>query len=198
MDPEANQAVYAEHERLDWSVKGIFHRTLYRPFYMLAKEPILVLITLFLSLEYGILYGREHFICNSFRRIWTLNLLRHSTVFEAIPVIFEIKRGISLSLDGLIFIGVALGTSIGALLAMYLDGNTPEVIRKWKDFPPPENRLYGAMVGGPCLVVGIFWLGWTGNYSAVPWYVPALSTILIGASISLVFISFSVSVNCLH
>jgi hypothetical protein len=49
------------------------------------------------------------------------------------------------------------------------------------------------MIGGPVLVIGIFWLGWTGNYpSSVPWYVPALSTIFVGTGISLIFISFLV------
>lgn len=65
-DPIANRFIYTEHETKDWSVKGILHRTLYRPFYMLANEPILMLVTAFLSLENGILYGREHFtLCMS-------------------------------------------------------------------------------------------------------------------------------------
>jgi hypothetical protein len=118
-----------------------------------------------------------------------------SSVFEAIPVIFTEKRDFSVFQAGLIFCGVGVGTFIGAILSIYLDGNTPEVINKWQGFPPPENRLYGALVGGPCLITGIFWLGWAGEYPSVPWYIPALSTIPIGASITLVFISFSVSSN---
>jgi hypothetical protein len=46
------------------------------------------------------------------------------------------------------------------------------------------------MIASPALVIGCFWLGWSGNYAAVPWYVPALSTILIGFAISLIFMSF--------
>jgi len=48
------------------------------------------------------------------------------------------------------------------------------------------------MLGGPVLAIGIFWLGWSGNYESVPWWVPGLSTILIGLSITLIFISFIV------
>ena len=44
------------------------------------------------------------------------------------------------------------------------------------------------MVGSPVLV--ILWLGWSGNYKNVPWWVPGLSTILIGLAITLVFVSF--------
>jgi hypothetical protein len=60
IDPVANRSVYAENERQDWSLKGVLHRTLYRPFYMLAKEPILVMVTAFLSLANGVLYAREY------------------------------------------------------------------------------------------------------------------------------------------
>jgi hypothetical protein len=58
-DPVKNAALYAEHEKEDLSLYGIINRTLYRPFYMLYKEPILVLVTLYISFIYGILYARE-------------------------------------------------------------------------------------------------------------------------------------------
>ena len=56
-DPEKNAALYAEHERSDWSVKAIVHRTIYRPVKMLMQEPILVHVTVYLSLVYGVLYA---------------------------------------------------------------------------------------------------------------------------------------------
>jgi hypothetical protein len=36
------------------------------------------------------------------------------------------------------------------------------------------------MLGGPILAIGILWLGWSGHYESVPWWVPGLSTIFIG------------------
>ena len=57
-DPVKNADIYAEHERADWSVKGVLHRTLYRPIQMLFVEPILLLVTIYLSLVYGVLYAR--------------------------------------------------------------------------------------------------------------------------------------------
>jgi hypothetical protein len=56
------QDLYAEAERLDRSAKGILHRTLFRPFTMLAMEPILVLATIYLSLVYGVLYACTCFV----------------------------------------------------------------------------------------------------------------------------------------
>jgi MFS transporter, DHA1 family, multidrug resistance protein len=58
-NPVKNAGLYAEHDKEDWSLYGIINRTLYRPFYMLYQEPILVLATLYLSFIYGILYARE-------------------------------------------------------------------------------------------------------------------------------------------
>ena len=55
----ANKDVYAEHERGDWSLGGVILRTASRPIEMLFKEKILVLVTIYLSIVYGVLYGRE-------------------------------------------------------------------------------------------------------------------------------------------
>lgn len=52
-DPELNKDLFAPHERTDWSIKGVAHRTLLRPFQIIAQEPILVLITIYLSVVYG-------------------------------------------------------------------------------------------------------------------------------------------------
>jgi DHA1 family multidrug resistance protein-like MFS transporter len=96
------------------------------------------------------------------------------------------KRGFTLGQVGLMFIGVGIGVLTGALLNAYFTSHYPSLIERCRGFPPPEERLFGAMLAGPCLVVGAFW------YVNKPWYVPALSTILIGISINLVFISFLV------
>jgi len=68
-----------------------------------------------------------------------------------------------------------------------------ELAEKWEGFPPPEARLPGAILAGPLLVIGCFWLGWTGEYSYIPWYVPMLSTIPIGCAVNLMFASLLVN-----
>ncbi|KAF7378068.1 MFS general substrate transporter [Mycena sanguinolenta] len=166
-DPGGNSHIFAAHEKQDWTFGAVLNRTLFRPFKMLASEPILLLITVYLSLIYGVLYG----------------------LFQAIPIIFIVKRSFTLSHTGLIFIGVGVGSTIGALLNIYLERDYPKLIQSWRGFPPPEKHLRGAMVGGCAFVVGIFWLGWSGQYSSVPWYVPALSTVVLGLSVCMIFVS---------
>ncbi|CDW97277.1 hypothetical protein [Sporisorium scitamineum] len=154
LDPEGNKDLYAPHEKSDWSVGGIAHRTLPRPFEILTQEPILVLITIYLSIVYGILY-----------------------------------KGFNLGESGLMFIAVGLGTTIGGTISIFFSLRYKQLTRFWHNVPPPEERLWGSMVAGPILVLGAFWLGWTGNYPSVPWYVPGLALIPIGMSFTLVFIS---------
>ncbi|SJX62955.1 probable mfs-multidrug-resistance transporter [Sporisorium reilianum f. sp. reilianum] len=167
LDPKGNKDLYAPHEKNDWSAGSIAHRTLLRPFEIMVQEPILVLITIYLSVVYGILYG----------------------LFEAIPVIWEMKRGFNLGESGLMFIAVGLGTTIGGTINVFFSLRYRQLTPFWHGMPPPEERLWGSMVAGPILVLGAFWLGWTGNYPSVPWYVPGLALIPIGMSFTLVFIS---------
>ena len=68
-----------------------------------------------------------------------------------------------------------------------------ELAEKWEGFPPPETRLTGAIIAGPLMVVGWLWLGWSGEYGHISWYVPMLATIPIGCATALVFASLLVS-----
>ena len=58
-DPVGGKDLYAEHEKQDWSIVAVIHRTVFRPFHMLALEPILLLITIYFSIVYGLLFGRK-------------------------------------------------------------------------------------------------------------------------------------------
>ncbi|KAF9269101.1 MFS polyamine transporter [Marasmius fiardii PR-910] len=167
-DPEGTKNLYAEHETMDFSFKGIIHRTIYRPFQMLGKEPILALITVYMSLVYGVLYA----------------------LFQALPFIFMKTRGFTAGQSGLIFIGVGIGTTLGSVVNHLCSLHYPKLVVEWRGFPPPEQRLFGAMFGGPALVIGGFWLGWTGQYSSIHWSVPAVGAVFLGFGISLIFMSF--------
>ncbi|KAI5477074.1 hypothetical protein MNV49_006873 [Pseudohyphozyma bogoriensis] len=167
-EPEKNRELYADLERADFSVKGLITRTLERPFKMLSVEPILILVTIYLSIVYGLLYA----------------------LFSMFPIIWAEIRGFSLGISGLAFLGVTIGTLSGSAVNLYLSRHYPVLVPKWHGHPPPEQRLHGAMVAGPFLLIGIFMLGWTGNYKSVPWYVPDIAAIFVGFSFNLVFTSF--------
>jgi multidrug resistance protein len=168
LHPEKSKDIYAESEKIEWTPKELLNRTLLRPLKMLLVEPILLLVTIYLSIVYGVIYA----------------------MFEAFPVIFIRIRHFSVPHDGLIFIGTGIGAVIATLINIWILRPYPRLMKEWRGFPPPEERLYSAMIGTPLIAIAIFWLGWTGNYESVPWYVPALSTIPLGTGIVLVFMSF--------
>jgi len=118
------------------------------------------------------------------------NTLTSCSVFQAFPIVFTVRRHFTISQTGLTFIGIGIGTTIGSIINLYTTRRYNRLIVKWRGFPPAEERLIGAMIGAPMLVIGVFWLGWTGEYESVPWYVAGLSTIAVGVGISLIFMSF--------
>ncbi|GJJ05823.1 hypothetical protein Clacol_000010 [Clathrus columnatus] len=146
-DPEKHGEKYAAAEHADYGPRSLLERTILRPFAMLGQEPILVLITIYLSIIYGLLYS----------------------LFSVFPIIWQELRGFNDGEGGLIFIGVGIGTTFGAILSIHLQRHYRELVPKWHGSPPPEERLWGAMYAGPCLIIGIFWLGWTGAFPRVPW-----------------------------
>ncbi|KAF8496254.1 MFS polyamine transporter [Russula emetica] len=168
LDPVANKNLFAESENKKWTPRELLNSTIIRPFTMVIVEPILLLVTVYMSVIYGIIYG----------------------LFEAYPVIFAEKRGLTIPQTGLMFIGVGIGALFAVIVNWYFLRPYPQLIKEWRGFPPPEKRLPPAMIAGPVLVIGTLWLGWTGNYASIPWYVPAMGSILVGMSIILIFISF--------
>ncbi|KAF9018948.1 major facilitator superfamily domain-containing protein, partial [Rhodocollybia butyracea] len=165
-DPIGNRNVISDHEKLDSSLHGLLDRTLYRPWKMMAREPILLLITVYMSVVYGILYA----------------------LLEAFPVIFS-TRNFTLSQEGMVFIGLGIGSILTTAMNLYYARQVNKIIPKWKGFPPAEMRLYSGMIGSVMLVISTFWLGWSGNYVSVIWWVPAISTIFVGMAISAIFTS---------
>jgi MFS transporter, DHA1 family, multidrug resistance protein len=159
---------------------------------MFAMEPILVLTTLYLSVVYGVLYGRMSL--HPHPPFFNLNC---TPVFEAFPIIFGEKRGFSIGSIGLTFIGIGIGTTIGCIITHFVGRKYNSLVVKWRGFPPPEERLYGSMIAGPSLVIGIFWLGWSGAYPSVHWIVPEIGAVVIGMCVCLTFHSFLVRFSCL-
>jgi DHA1 family multidrug resistance protein-like MFS transporter len=59
LDPVANENVFAEGENKKWTAHELLESTIIRPFTMVVVEPILLLVTLYMSLVYGIIYSCE-------------------------------------------------------------------------------------------------------------------------------------------
>ncbi|KAL0766986.1 hypothetical protein CaCOL14_010557 [Colletotrichum acutatum] len=91
-----NWALHAAIEEHRLELSDIAQRYLVRPIAMLCREPILALVTVYMSLIYGILY----------------------LFFEAYPISFSVKRGWSLGVGTLPFLSLGLGIVLGGVVVL--------------------------------------------------------------------------------
>lgn len=166
-EKSGNWGIYAAHELLSLDIKDIFTKTIARPLKMLRKEPILLLMTVYNTFVYGILY----------------------LMLEAYPYIFEIKKHFYKNGE-LPYIGLIVGMSFfSAMMIFILEPRYIAAVAKNNGKPCPEERLIGMMVSGPVFTIGIFWLMWTGNYNSVPWIVPTIGGAFIGFGLIGIFLT---------
>jgi DHA1 family multidrug resistance protein-like MFS transporter len=170
-DPARNGKLYAEHEKLDNSPRSLFHRTVYRPFHMLLVEPMLVVVTIYLSIVYACLYGLVRPAPRRTPPPLTARAVRvrpaprlhaptppllTARARRAFPIIWgpPVRPAFTPGLSGLVFVGVGIGTTAGAAINIWLSREYGPLMVKWRGHPPPEPRLKGSMVAGPFFCVG--------------------------------------------
>ncbi|KAK9471132.1 major facilitator superfamily domain-containing protein [Dipodascopsis tothii] len=163
-----NWGIHARQEQVEMSVKDLVEKNLSRPVKMLASEPILLLITIYVSFIYGILY----------------------LLLEAYPIIFVEGYGMSPSVGMLPYIGLIVGQLTACGIAMAFEPYTYRLINANGGLPVPEARLIPTMIGAIVFPIGLFWLCWSGAYpQSVHWIVPSFSGLFTGAGIILLFLS---------
>ncbi|KAM0276411.1 hypothetical protein ACHAQH_006763 [Verticillium albo-atrum] len=131
--------------RLDHQQKGPvtlgarFKTALSRPWVLLFKEPIVLLLSIYMSIIYGTLY----------------------LFFAAFPIVFQQQRGWNAGEGGLAF----LGLTVGMMAAIcYIIPDNKRYVRVEKEHAgraPPEARLPPCLVGCVALPIGLFWFAWT-------------------------------------
>lgn len=133
-----------------------------RPFVFLITEPIVLLLAVYISIVYAILYA----------------------FFAAFPIVFQDIRGFSPGQGGLAFLGVGLGVTIGTALAPYQNKLYHRAMRKSvTGRAPPEARLYMPMMGAILCPAGLFWFAWT-SLPPIHWIVPILAGVPYGIGVA--------------
>ncbi|KAG8165675.1 hypothetical protein KVR01_004227 [Diaporthe batatas] len=137
-----------------------------RPVTLLVTEPILFCTSAYLALAYAVFY----------------------LLFQAYPVIFQDFYGLSPAIAGLAFIPQAIGVILALLMfaafTWYHDHQS-KAGANWTN-----NQIYRrlplACIASPCMVISMFWLGWTVWPSVSP-IVPMLSGIFFGCGFQMLF-----------
>lgn len=161
-----NESLYAEHEHVvkEKSLARTILTSSTRPFQLLVREFMLLLLCLWSALLLGILY----------------------LFFVAFPIVFE-AHGFNLQEVGLSFLGIGIGMVAAVCSMPYWARHYTRLVQtKGNGVPEPEFRLPVAMVGAICLPIGMFWFAFT-TYPSVHWIVPIIGTVPFGFGISYIF-----------
>ncbi|WWD22602.1 hypothetical protein CI109_107095 [Kwoniella shandongensis] len=156
-----------EQEVFRKPLNEIVIETLIRPFEMLVTEPILLLMSLYISLVYGLLYA----------------------FFFSFPKVFGEDYGWDDAKIGLTFIPVFIGVGLALVVTPLLEKGYAAK----GDAVTPEDRLPGMLIGGPFVPISLFIFGWTSPpYVAAgggSWVGPCSAGIPFGFGMVLVYFS---------
>ncbi|KAK8866180.1 hypothetical protein IAR55_001331 [Kwoniella newhampshirensis] len=140
--------------------------TLFRPFVLLF-DPILLVLNIYISLIYGLLY------------VW----------FESFPLVFVQVHGFNSGEQGLAFLGIFVGSWLAcAVFCWYIHVYLEPIFDKNNGvIPCPEIRLYPAPIAAFCIPIAMFGFGWSGQYESVHWIVPIIMTSFFGIGAFILF-----------
>ena len=130
-----------------------------RPFVLLFRELIVFLITLYMSVLYGLLY----------------------MFFIAYPIIYQRGKGYTASQTGLMFIPIAVGVVLSAACAPFVNKHYLSLFARQEDGKPPaaEARLIPMLFSCWFIPIGLFIFAWT-SYPTLHWAGPALGGFPVG------------------
>lgn len=143
------------------TVLQIAKDSLLRPFALLS-ELIVFLITLYMSVLYGLLY----------------------MFFFAYPIIYMEGKGWSASKTGIMFIPIGVGVLFATVLAPFINKNYNKRAKVYTDRgerPPPEIRLLPMMYSCWLIPASLFSFAWS-SYERLSWAGPCFSGFAAGVA----------------
>ncbi|KAI6143381.1 major facilitator superfamily domain-containing protein [Pisolithus tinctorius] len=138
----------------------------YKPFQLLLFDRMALLLNTWNALLLGVLY----------------------LAFQAFPVIFEDKHHFNVQMTGLSFVGLGIGMLVALSTLPFWNRLFARKAKQFGRAYPPEIRLIMGQVGSVLVPIGLFWLAFT-TYSGVPWIVPIIASVPLGAGIFFSFMS---------
>ncbi|KAM0366760.1 hypothetical protein ACHAPK_008234 [Fusarium culmorum] len=166
---KATGKVYISGYDADRPARSAAHHlkaTLTRPWVLLFKEPIILILSIYISIIYGTMY-----MC-----------------FAAFPIVFQGGRGWNQGVGGLAFLGIVVGVALAISTFVYEDKRYAKAGRTRGAPLEPEDRLPPAMMGSVLIPVGLFWFAWT-SFDSIHWIVPIIGTVFFAWGLVLVFMA---------
>ena len=142
-----------------------FKTAISRPWVLLFREPIVLMLSIYMSIIYGTLY----------------------MMFGAFPICFQEQRGWSQGVGGLAFLGIAIGMTAGVVYTIPENRRYNRVAAKHNGVAPPEARLPPTLIAAILLPVGLFVFAWT-NGPSVAFIVPIIASAPFGCGMVMLFL----------
>ncbi len=161
-----NWGIHAKQEEVEVDLRELITKNFSRPIRLLVTEPVVLLVTIYMSFIYGLLY----------------------CFLTAYPIVFQGVYGMNPGVGGLPFFGMVCGVFLAAGYIIWTSTAYNKKLKANGGIPVPEWRLPPVIIGGACFAAGLFWFGWTGFTKSVPWIVPTLSGLLTGFGLLAIFI----------
>ena len=161
-----NWGIHAKQEEIEVDFRELVVNNFSRPLRLLINEPLILAVTAYLSFIYGLLY----------------------CFLTAYTVVFEGVYGFNAGVSGLPLFGLVVGLFIAAAYIIIAAKGYNRKLDANGGVPVPEWRLPPVIVGGALFAAGLFWFGWTGFTSSIPWIVPTLSGLFTGFGLLIIFI----------
>ncbi|KAF2105601.1 major facilitator superfamily domain-containing protein [Lophiotrema nucula] len=140
-----------------------------RPWIMLIYEPIVTLLSLFLSVVHGTLF----------------------LLFAAYPIVFQQVRRWPQDIASLPFLALVIDIIISLVYVTFIDqARYARVVFANNGNAPPEARLPPAMLGAATLPIGLSWFAWS-NDPSVFWLVSVSAGVLFGFGMVLLYMSLT-------
>lgn len=130
-----NWGIHARQDELELEFRELLTKNLARPVRLLLTEPIVFLLTLYMSFIYGLAYA----------------------LLQAYPVVFGEVYGMSAGVNGLPFLGLIIGLVSGTLFVLCLQKSYVRKLKANNNIAVPEWRLLPCIIGGVAFAGGIFW-----------------------------------------
>jgi DHA1 family multidrug resistance protein-like MFS transporter len=121
--------------RIEVDAKEVIEKYFARPLRMLVTEPIILLLSLYMSFIYGLVY----------------------CLLVAYPYVFEEIHGFAPGVSGLPFLGLIIGQVLAVAFILSYHAAYVEKLVKNNNIPIPEWRLIPTFFGAPVFAIGIFW-----------------------------------------
>ena len=130
-----NWGIHAQHTTVEVNPRELIDKYFTRPLKMLIYEPIVLLVSLYMSFIYGLVY----------------------CLLEAYPYVFEEIYGFTPGVGGLPSIGLIIGQVVACTFILLEHRSYAKKLVANNNVPVPEWRLVPTLVGAPVFAIGIFW-----------------------------------------